>query len=72
MIERQSPAFLYLVTVQMVNCIRDKEGNVVQGHPDEIKQMYYYMALQQEHNEELNIMRWKIAEMQLVAEQDTW
>ena len=29
--ERQSPAFLYLVTVQMVNCIRDKEGKVVQG-----------------------------------------
>lgn len=56
----------------MVNCIRDREGNIVQGHPDEIKQMYYYMALQQEHNEELNIMRWKIAEMQLVAEQDTW
>ena len=55
--ERQNPAFLYLVTVQMVNCIRDKEGHVVQGKEDD---------------DELNIMRWKIAEMQLVGEMDTW
>ena len=34
--------------------------------------MYYYIALQQEHDDELNIMKWKIAEMQLVAEMDTW
>lgn len=56
----------------MVDCVYDKAGNVVQGKPNEIKQMYYYMALQQEHNDELNIMEWKIAEMQLVAERDTW
>ena len=60
------------MTVQMVDCVYDKAGNVVQGKPNEIKQMYYYMALQQEHNDELNIMEWKIAEMQLVAERDTW
>lgn len=44
----------------------------MQGAEDEIKQMYYYIALQQEHNDELNIMQWKIAEMQLVAENKTW
>ena len=56
----------------MVNCIRDREGRVVQGKEDEVKQMYYYIALQQEHDDELNIMKWKIAEMQLVAEMDIW
>ena len=39
----------------MVNCIRDREGHIVQGKEDEV-----------------NIMKWKIAEMQLVAEMDTW
>lgn len=56
----------------MVDCVYDKTGAVVQGNPNEIKKMYYYMALQQEHNDELNIMQWKIAEMQLVAETETW
>ena len=56
----------------MVDCVYDKDGKVVQGKPNEIKEMYYYMALQQEHNDELNTMQWKIAEMQLVGENDTW
>lgn len=56
----------------MVDCVYDKDGKVVQGKPNEIKEMFYYMALQQEHNDELNTMQWKIAEMQLVGEKDTW
>ncbi|KAK8806979.1 hypothetical protein WA158_003738 [Blastocystis sp. Blastoise] len=70
--ERENPYFLYQCSVHQIYCVRNKEGTIVEGKPDEVKNTYYMFALHQELNEESFQMEWKVAELQKIAQLDTW
>ena len=38
--ERENPYFLYQCSIHKINCVRNKEGEVIEGKPDEIKNVY--------------------------------
>lgn len=49
--------------VQQINCVRDKEGNVVEGAPDDIQTVHYAWAMAQNTTEQTDRPRWQIREM---------
>eukprot|EP00803_Ostreobium_quekettii_P009333 evm.model.scf_282EXC.7 EVM.evm.TU.scf_282EXC.7 scf_282EXC:68677-72165(-) len=67
----QQPIIVVTFSCQQINCLRDKFGNVVDGREDEIHQVYYAWALQQdEHGAfgaggELLPPRWQLREMMI-------
>lgn len=45
---RSEPICVVSFACQQINCVRDSFGNVVEGRADEIHQVHYAWALQQE------------------------
>ena len=45
-----SPMIIVRFTLQQINCVRDKYGNVVEGAADDIQSVYYVWALHQEQH----------------------
>ena len=60
--EKMPPVFLVRSLAHQVNCIRDREGNVTEGSPSEIRTVIYIMAFQQEVDDALSELTWKIVE----------
>lgn len=45
---------------QQINCVRNKDGEVVEGGEDEIRANSYVVALQREYNDEEGALNWKM------------
>lgn len=58
----KEPILLVHYMAQQINCVRDEEGNVVQGKEDEIKANSYLVAFQREIVEEDGGLMWKIVD----------
>ncbi|KAJ8605429.1 hypothetical protein CTAYLR_003302 [Chrysophaeum taylorii] len=58
-----SPTFVVQFMTQQINCIRNREGDVIEGAPDDIRAYFYVMAFQrhlvQDH------LTWKIIDFQI-------
>uniref|UniRef100_M4C3A1 Tim44-like domain-containing protein n=1 Tax=Hyaloperonospora arabidopsidis (strain Emoy2) TaxID=559515 RepID=M4C3A1_HYAAE len=52
-------------TAQQINCIRNREGEVVEGSEDEVLAYYYIFAFQREYDEELESLRWRIVDLHM-------
>ena len=50
---------------QQVNCIRNREGDVVEGAPDDIRAYFYVMAFQRDYDAESHELVWKVVDFQL-------
>ncbi|CAD7701113.1 unnamed protein product [Ostreobium quekettii] len=67
----QQPVVVVTFSCQQINCLRDKFGNVVDGGEDEIHQVYYAWALQQDEQGAfgpgggLLPPRWQLREMMI-------
>ena len=51
--------------ILQINCIRNNEGEVVEGNEDEIRGVFYVLAMQRQVNEEAMQLEWKVVEMQV-------
>ena len=61
-IDKIGPTFVVRTMAHQINCVRNKDGEVTEGSPTEIRSVIYYMAFQQEIDEEEYEMLWKIME----------
>mmetsp|Transcript_19976 Transcript_19976/g.28422 ORF Transcript_19976/g.28422 Transcript_19976/m.28422 type:complete len:436 (+) Transcript_19976:71-1378(+) len=57
---RGSPIVLLHFMCQQINCVRNKDGEVVEGGEDEIRANSYVVALQREYNDEEGALNWKM------------
>ena len=58
----KQPIILLHFMAQQINCVRNKEGEVVEGREDDIKANSYLLALQREYIEEEGALNWKIVD----------
>jgi len=63
----QPPMVVLQVMAQQVNCVRNREGEVVEGAEDQIRANYYMIAFQREYREETGELVWSVADMMLVG-----
>lgn len=64
-VERGSPIILLNFMCQQINCVRNKDGEIVEGGEDEIRANAYVLALQREYNDEDGTLNWKIVDFML-------
>eukprot|EP00815_Leptocylindrus_aporus_P008022 CAMPEP_0116074200 /NCGR_PEP_ID=MMETSP0322-20121206/15785_1 /TAXON_ID=163516 /ORGANISM="Leptocylindrus danicus var. apora, Strain B651" /LENGTH=403 /DNA_ID=CAMNT_0003563797 /DNA_START=91 /DNA_END=1302 /DNA_ORIENTATION=- len=64
-VEKGSPIILFLFSCQQINCVRNKDGEVVEGGEDEIRANAYVLALQREYDEENGSLIWKVVDFTL-------
>ena len=60
--DKAPPVFLVRSLAHQVNCIRNREGEVTEGSPSEIRTVIYLMAFQQEVDDVEHELTWKIVE----------
>jgi import inner membrane translocase subunit TIM44 len=70
-----SPLFVFTFNAQQINCLRDHEGNVVEGAVDDIRQLFYAIAVQRNpkaiSSSELEFP-WQIQEIAILGNQPCW
>lgn len=64
--DKQAPIILVRFQAQQINCIRNREGEVVDGAEDEVLTYYYVSAFQRDYDEEQEALRWRIVEIQMM------
>jgi import inner membrane translocase subunit TIM44 len=70
-----SPLFVFTFNCQQINCLRDAEGVVVEGAVDDIRQLFYAIAVQRNpkanSSSELEFP-WQIQEIAILGNQPCW
>lgn len=61
-VEKGSPLILLHFMCQQINCVRKKDGSVVEGSEDDIRANSYVAAFQREYNVEKGELNWKIVD----------
>jgi len=60
--EAETPYITFSFVCQHVHCIKDKKGVIVEGHPGEVKSVFYIWKMRRDlENPDFD---WKIVEMQ--------
>lgn len=69
-----SPCFVFQFTTQQVNCFKNQQGEVVEGSPDDIREMHYMIAIQRNLKEDQSQLEhpWLIRELAIVGNRRTW
>jgi len=69
-----SPLFVFTFNTQQINCLRDAEGNVVEGAVDDIRQLFYAIAVQRspKANSAKVDFPWQIQEIAILGNQPCW
>lgn len=70
-----SPLFVFTFNAQQINCLRNEEGVVVEGAVDDIRQLFYAIAVQR--NPKANSSSdlefpWQIQEIAILGNQPCW
>ncbi|CEG49365.1 Mitochondrial import inner membrane translocase, subunit TIM44 [Plasmopara halstedii] len=63
--DKQAPIILMRFQAQQINCIRNREGDIVEGSEDEVLAYYYIFAFQRNYDEEQETLRWKIVDLHM-------
>ncbi|KAF1330719.1 hypothetical protein FI667_g4649, partial [Globisporangium splendens] len=63
--DKQAPIILLRFQAQQINCIRNREGEVVDGAEDEVLAYYYIFAFQRDYDEEQEALRWRIVDIHM-------
>lgn len=61
-VDKQSPIVLLHYMCQQINCVRNKDGDIVEGQEDDIRANSYLMAFQREYDEDEGALNWKIVD----------
>ncbi|OQR81857.1 Mitochondrial Protein Translocase (MPT) Family [Thraustotheca clavata] len=65
--DKQAPIIGIQLMAQQINCIRNREGEIIEGAEDEIKANFYVFAFRREYDEEEMALRWKIIEFGVIG-----
>nr|CCA26040.1 Mitochondrial Protein Translocase (MPT) Family puta [Albugo laibachii Nc14] len=63
--DKQAPIILVRFRSQQINCIRNREGEIVEGAEDEVLAYYYIFAFQREYDESTERLRWRIVDVHM-------
>ncbi|GMF18148.1 unnamed protein product [Phytophthora fragariaefolia] len=63
--DKQAPIILMRFQAQQINCIRNREGEVVEGSEDEVLAYYYIFAFQRDYDDEQETLRWRIVDLHM-------
>jgi import inner membrane translocase subunit TIM44 len=69
-----SPLFVFTFNTQQINCLRDADGHVVEGAVDDIRQLFYAIAIQRspKANTAKVDFPWQIQEIAILGNQPCW
>lgn len=71
--DKGPPCFIWTFNTQQVNCLRDREGEIIEGAVDDIRTVYYAMAVQRHPDLEKTLeYPWQVTEMAIVGNQPCW
>ena len=59
------PVLVVGTLVQHINCVRNREGSIVEGKEDEVRASFYLLLFMREFNEKEGALEWKISERYL-------
>ena len=59
------PVLVLGALIQHINCVRDREGKVVEGKEDEVRASFYLLLFVREYNEAEGALEWKVSERYL-------
>ncbi|EER08337.1 conserved hypothetical protein [Perkinsus marinus ATCC 50983] len=59
--EVDSPCFIFTFSTQQINCLRNEFGEVVEGAVDDIRRVFYAMAIQKHPEPESGGCEWSLA-----------
>lgn len=66
--ENGMPYIVVVYSVQQINCIRDKNGEIKEGGENEVRMKFYSMAFQQSYEEAEGTVKWKVIEYLFVGD----
>eukprot|EP00941_MAST-03F_sp_MAST-3F-sp1_P002622 g2622.t1 len=72
LVDKQPPIFVCGTLAQQINCIKNKEGKIVEGAEDEIRGVYYVVAMQREFDEKNSELIWRVQELQVQVLDQMW
>lgn len=61
----RNPVFVVQCMTQQINCVRNREGDVVEGSPDDIRAYFYVFAFRRDYDPKSSTLAWKIIDLQL-------
>ena len=64
-LNNKQPHLLLGATMQHINCVRKRDGEIVEGGEQEIRQSFYLLALTRVYDEEEAALIWKVSERYL-------
>ncbi|CAK4639052.1 hypothetical protein LEN26_005674 [Aphanomyces euteiches] len=65
--DKQAPIIGIQLMAQQINCIRNREGEIVEGAEDDIQANFYIFAFRREYDEEAAALKWKIIEFGVIG-----
>lgn len=60
--DRQSPMIVLQCMAQQIHCIKNREGEIIEGGEDQVRAVFYVLAFKRDYDDEKNVLQWKIAE----------
>jgi len=71
--DKGPPCFIWTFNTQQVNCLRDSAGDIIEGAVDDIRTVYYAMAVTRHPELEKTLeYPWQVTEMAIVGNQPCW
>eukprot|EP00418_Pyrodinium_bahamense_P086409 CAMPEP_0179060078 /NCGR_PEP_ID=MMETSP0796-20121207/25680_1 /TAXON_ID=73915 /ORGANISM="Pyrodinium bahamense, Strain pbaha01" /LENGTH=412 /DNA_ID=CAMNT_0020756849 /DNA_START=174 /DNA_END=1413 /DNA_ORIENTATION=+ len=74
LMEKSAPCFIWTFNTQQVNCLRDSEGEIIEGAVDDIRTVHYAMAVTRHPElEKLDLeYPWQVSELAILGNQPCW
>lgn len=66
--DKQAPLLVLQFMAQQINCIKNREGEIVEGAEDEVRAVFYALAFQRDYDDEAGVLQWKIVEMAMLGD----
>jgi len=71
--DKGPPCFIWTFNTQQVNCLRDKDGEIIEGAVDDIRTVYYAMAVVKHPELEKTLeYPWMVSELAIVGNQPSF
>jgi len=71
--DKGAPCFIWTFNTQQVNCLRDREGEIIEGAVDDIRTVFYAMAVTRHPELEKTLeYPWQVSELAIVGNQPCW
>lgn len=59
------PVLVLGALIQHINCVRNREGKIVEGKEDDVRASFYLLLFVREYNEDEGALEWKVSERYL-------